>query len=488
MKPEELFDAIGMAEDSMIDNADKIKNAKSKKKLFQRKSVFGALAAMLIVALGVGILWKSNAPDSLLQAYAMAEAVYPEMNPMPSEADYYESEDWEAFDAAYEKWSFDKRKQLNYYDESIDLTSFFEKSMQEFLTDTDNENRVYSPLNLYMALAMLAETTEGESRAQILDLLGSKDIEQLRKDVVSLWNSNYSDDGNFTCILANSVWLNETIDIKNNTMKRLAETYYASSYKGNPAEDEYNQALRDWLNEQTGGLLKDMIDNISMDAETVLALASTVYFKAGWIDEFSEYRTEPNVFYSTDGEITCDFMNQSNSDTYYWGERFSAVKKAFSNYRGESAMWFILPDEGASPEELLTDKEILEFMFEDKAWENSTYLTVNLSVPKFDVKSQFELSDGLKKLGVTDVFDPIKADFTPVTEEKIIVTSATHGARVMIDEEGCTAAAFTFIADGGSSKPPEEEVDFIVNRPFLFVITSETGLPLFIGIVNTPVQ
>ncbi len=487
MKPEELFDAISMAEDSMIENAKEIKKTKKLKSIFQKRSFYGAVAAVLIIVLVVGILWKSKAPESMLKAYAMAEAVYPQMNSMPSEADYYENEDWDAFEAAYDKWSADKEVQRSYYDATIDLTSFYKKSMQEFLSDAGSENRVYSPLNLYMALAMLAETTNGECRAQILDLIGTKDIEQLRKDVVSLWNSNYSDDGTLTCILANSLWLNEGVNINKETIKRLADRYYASSYKGNPSEEAFDQALRDWLNEQTGGLLTDMINDISMDTETVLALASTVYFKARWSDDFWKNSTRPDIFYTSNGEITCDFMYQSDSKTYYWGEHFSAVKKGFRDYRGSSCMTFILPDEGISPEDLLSDAEVTEFLFSSKEWKNRTYLTVNLSVPKFDVKSQFELSNKLQNLGVTDVFDPTKADFTPVTNEKITLTAATHGARVMIDEEGCTAAAFTFMAEGGGSMPPEEEVDFVLNRPFLFVITSETGLPLFIGIVNNPV-
>ena len=84
------------------------------------------------------------------------------------------------------------------------------------------------------------------------------------------------------------------------------------------------------------------------------------------------------------------------------------------------------------------------------------------------------------------MFNPAKSDFSTITDENVIVTGATHGARVMIDEEGCTAAAFTLMLCG-SGMPPEEEVDFVCDRPFLFVITSETGLPLFIGIVNNPV-
>jgi hypothetical protein len=32
--------------------------------------------------------------------------------------------------------------------------------------------------------------------------------------------------------------------------------------------------------------------------------------------------------------------------------------------------------------------------------------------------------------------------------------------------------------------PLQDEIDFVLDRPFLFVITGEDGLPLFIGIVN----
>ena len=91
-------------------------------------------------------------------------------------------------------------------------------------------------------------------------------------------------------------------------------------------------------------------------------------------------------------------------------------------------------------------------------------------------------------MGITDVFDPAVSDFTPMTEavEDSSVTQATHAARVAVDEEGVTAAAFTAMAMGGSGMPPEDEVDFTLDRPFLFVLTSAAGQPLFAGVVNQP--
>ena len=154
-------------------------------------------------------------------------------------------------------------------------------------------------------------------------------------------------------------------------------------------------------------------------------------------------------------------------------------------------MWFILPDEGVAPEELLSDGEAMDFLFaaDRYEWENQKVLFVNKSIPKFDVSSQFDLTEGLQALGVTDVFDPALSDFTPMTtdvKDPIILAQASHAARVVIDEDGCTAAAFTVVAAGGAGMPPEDEVDFVLDRPFIFCITGESGLPLFVGIVNYP--
>ena len=53
------------------------------------------------------------------------------------------------------------------------------------------------------------------------------------------------------------------------------------------------------------------------------------------------------------------------------------------------------------------------------------------------------------------------------------------------DEQGVKAAAYIEIPGAGAAAPPEEIIDFILDRPFLFVITSNS-LPLFAGTVNEP--
>ena len=423
-------------------------------------------------------------------AYQLAAAVYPKMAPYPDEMAYVDEKtgefDSEGFSAVYEAWSTARRAQLGQPEGYADgLTPFFAESIRQFVAGAGAENRVYSPLNVYMALGMLAELTDGNSRAQILDLLGADSIEALRAQAKAVWNANYCDDGATASVLASSLWLNQDVRFRQPALDALADTYYASSFRGEMGSADFNSALQSWLNEQTGGLLEEQAGGVALDADTVLALATTIYFRAKWSNEFSENRTDKQTFHGKTGDISCDFMHQSGSRTYFWGEKFSAVAQPMEN---ASSMWFLLPDEGVSVDELLADGQAMEFLLADEEWTDSKFLTVNLAVPKFDVASDVSLTEGLRALGVTDVFDGAVSDFSPLTADVdgIYVSQAEHAARVTIDEKGCTAAAYTVMAMAGSAMPPAEEIDFTLDRPFVFAITSRDGLPLFVGVVNQP--
>ena len=87
-------------------------------------------------------------------------------------------------------------------------------------------------------------------------------------------------------------------------------------------------------------------------------------------------------------------------------------------------------------------------------------------------------------MGVTKVFDMESADFTAITSDSpVYVTAVNQSARVEIDEKGVKAATYIELPGCGSAMPPEEIIDFVLDRPFLFVIT-KGNLPLFTGVVN----
>lgn len=386
---------------------------------------------------------------------------------------------------AFMRWreaSMARRNQPAGYNDGLHEASV--ALMQTLLPATEataGQNRVISPLNIYLALAMLTETTDTTSRAALLKLLGADSVETLRQRVASTWITNYIDDGRLTSRLAASLWLRDGMTYRTETLDQLAKYHYAESYSGKMGSPELNRALQTWLNENTGNLLTEQANGISLDPATVMALATTIYYKASWGSEFNPNATADDTFHAVSGDQTAPFMHRSAVDSYFWGEGFGAVAREL----GDGRMWLILPDEGVTPDELIAKGDI--FTMTNKGWNNSKRLVVNLALPKFDVVSDMDLSEGLAKLGLGELFDPARADFSPITDEMddIALSQAKHAARVKIDEEGCEAAAYTVIAMAGSAMPPKDEIDFVLNRPFIFIVTSEDNATLFAGVVET---
>lgn len=393
--------------------------------------------------------------------------------------------------AHYPKYEWKYRQEIR--EEQALLTSFFGSSITQILSGHDRENQTYSPINLYMALSLTAELTAGNSRQQILELLSADSAESLRAQANEIWNACYLDDNDQT-LLANSLWLDENLNYHQSVMDTLADSYYTSVYRGKLGSSQTNRAIQTWLNQQTGGLLKKEVQNAGADPEmfTVLMLYSTVYYQAKWQEnvEFSAGNNTTGKFRTPGGDITCAFMNKKEMQTYYhWGEDYGAISLGLND---GSQMWLILPDEDKTVDNVLSSGEYLRQVLAIPASEEieptSKYMKVNLSLPKFDITAQNDLKADMQALGITDIFDAGAADFSTSVDGDYPVWLAgmNQATRVAIDEKGVTAASYIELPGAGSAQPPEEIIDFILDRPFLFVITNRYHLPLFAGVVNQP--
>lgn len=469
---EKLCDALNCIRDTYIASAARAKGSR-------RPIWFGAVAAMLALA----IFFSFGSAPLALQAAAISVPSAPRIAAYPDSDDYKDPDLWRT---ALDTWMAQRdTRDAIAQSAAQNLSGFFRSGSQEFLTGSGNQ--VWSPINGYIALAMLAETTGGETRQQILTLLGAESMDSLREQVGAVWESVYQDDGKEISVLANSLWLDSDLDYRQEIIDNLSYYHYASVCQGDFGTKRTDKAFQAWLDKNTGGLLKTYTGSIALSPETVLTLASTVYFQSKWSSEFSSRQNTEGLFHAPDGDVPCTFMNKKEAQMYYyWGASFGAVSLGLKN---GSKMWLILPDEGKKPEDVLSGSEYLEMVTNSQAYseERGKYMKVNLSMPKFDVHSSADLAAGLKKLGVTDVFDEAKADFSPSLEGSgpVFVSGVNQAARVIVDESGVKAASYIEIPGAGAAPPPEEVIDFILDRPFLFVIASD-GLPLFTGVVNVP--
>lgn len=444
-----------------------------------RRVWLSAVAAVLIVA----ILFNMPRIPMFVNAKAVSTASGSRQTPHPDIDDYENRDEYRADSDA---WMAVRDQREADADTALTaLAPFFAESTELYIAGTSG-NRVWSPVNAYIALAMLAEVTDGTSRQQVLDLLNTSDLETLRTQVGAVWESVYQDDGNEISVLSNSLWLDENLEYSQETMDALAHYHYASVYQTDLSSSRAGSALGAWLNNNTGGLLKQYTGNAAFPEDTVMTLASTVYLQAKWSDEFSAARNTMDVFHTPGGDMQVTYMNKKELQTdYYWFDSCGAVSLGLKN---GTRMWFILPDADKTVDDVLSEGQFWELLIpSDEEVENSKYMKVNLSVPKFDISSSANLKEMLQSLGVTDIFNEEFADFTAITSDSpVCVTAVNQAARVAIDEQGVKAASYIEIPGAGAAAPPEEVIDFILDRPFLFVIADYSGIPLFVGVVNEP--
>ncbi len=474
MKRKQVLEVLDKIDDRYVAEAEK-----APKKIKKRPYWIGAVAAVLAAVICIGSFFGS-VPVSAKTIALPGDARIMEH---PDLDDY---KDRESYMADVEKWDDEAgHRRTTREKASISLSPFFTKSSAEFLTSQNNENALWSPVNAYIGLSMLAEITDGDSRKEILDLFGVRDIETLRSQVSAVWESVYEDDGNEICTLANSLWLEDGLDYIQYTMNNLSYHYYASVYQTDLGSKGANREIGNWLNENTGGMLKDSTDKIDLSPDTILALYSTLFFQTKWSDEFNSKDNTDGIFHGIKNDTSITYMNKKLCQMYYyWHDDYSAVALSLKN---GSTMWFILPDEKKTTADILNDGtygEMISLGRGEDGWQNKKYMKVNLSVPKFDISSTVNLKDGLSRMGVTKVFDMESSDFTAITSDSPVYISAVNqSARVEIDEKGVKAATYIELPGAGSAMPPEEIIDFILDRPFVFVI-SKGNLPLFTGVVN----
>ena len=454
--------------------------------------------------------------ETRFEPLALRLAALPELPEEPDEAALRDRLDTLDFDAlGAEKYGEEQgrlwdeyNQQYQAYREAVDalrgdgvdaalipvLAAYTLRTARQLLQDATEENAVYSPANLYLALCMLAETAEGESRAQLLDLLGLESAEQARGAANSLYRALYRDGVTEKTLLANSIWLNEQVGFHQDVIDTLASDYYASTFRAAMGEAPTDKAIAAWINENTNGLLADAAAMLKTDPDTLVMLVSTLYFKATWSKQFNAADTAEGVFTAANGEAqNVDFMYRSNNGTYYRGDHFTVAPLPFLN---GAAMWFLLPDEGYSVQDaLLATGSPFTGFDADPSAELSTVFgaviasegraEIHWSVPKFDVGSDLDLIPALKALGVTDIFSSA-ADFSPLTDLDAVVSAVKHASRVTVDEDGCEAAAFTSAGIDLMSMPaPLSPIEMNLDRPFGFLVTGADGLPLFVSVVNT---
>lgn len=350
----------------------------------------------------------------------------------------------------------------------------FKTSMEE------GENTLISPLSVLYALAMTANGADGETLAQMEQVLGM-DVDNLNSYMLAYLNL-LPESKDYKMSLANSIWFKDdpNFAIEQSFLQTNADYYGAGAYKAAFDEGTRND-INNWVKEHTDGMIPEIIDEIPDEA--IMYLVNALAFDAKWADEYEEHQIREGRFTMEDGTRQEVDMMHSEEYTYLEDDLATGFIKYYKDRK--YAFMAMLPNEGVSVSQYvdsLTGEHLRELL------NNPQDLTVFASIPKFETEYDIEMSEVLQEMGMTDAFDYRVADFSKlgtynVDGMNICINRVLHKTFISVSEQGTRAGAATaveMVAEGAMEIVEFKEV--VLDRPFVYMlIDCETNLPFFIG-------
>ena len=364
---------------------------------------------------------------------------------------------------------------------------FFQQTNEESI-----ENPVFSPMSIATCFSMAYDAADGETKKEIGELLhyDEESFNHLEEIKNALLRSAINDAKKNTYLnISQSFWADDNSTIHEDYLKTLQDYYFAEAYQGD-LPNMYNE-VADWINDKT----KDYLGVKGEDFQDMLmgamyALLNTVYLKSAWTNEFKEdrnYRGDFANIGATSTKVT--YMETKVEDSYYFtGEGYMISSLPFEH---DLEFRMLLPNADANYTEVLSNRTALDNLLAlplntygvaDNASGVTQRGTVEYTIPQFKVRSKFNLVNMFREMGVVEPFKPGYADFPKLGGGYI--SAAQHEAGFETNNKGAEGAAYTIIVVSKSAIP-EESIEFKLNRPFTYAVTTKEGIPLFMGKVTS---
>lgn len=348
--------------------------------------------------------------------------------------------------------------------------------------EKEKPNWIISPFSASVVLSMIANGANGNTLTELQDVLGFKgfSMDEINSYYQRLDAELRGLDNSVQLTLANSVWVNNGVNVYDSYIKVSKDMYNAPVTSLNFFEPKTLSTINKWCGNQTNGLIPQILDEIPDGM--ISCFLNALYFKGIWKNKFKESYTKDELFTCADGRTKKVKMMQQNEEYYCWGnEHFALAEFPYGNEA--FSMVVLLPNEGESLEESL-------HLFTADCWTESVEMKkkeLYVRFPRFELKYEASLIEALKMMGVTDAFDAMNANFSNFSSSDLFVSLFKQSAYIKVDEKGTEAAAVTVGGLDATSPGPMVTGKFYMDRPFAFFIKEKsTGTILFMGKVMEP--
>ena len=358
-----------------------------------------------------------------------------------------------------------------------------------YAASSQNRNVLLSPLSVMTALAMTMNGAEGETLAELEEVLttGEKTgngaafdrealnryLYQYYKDLPSTDKSRFS--------FANSIWFREQdagFQVEEAFLQKNKACYGADAYQA-PFNEQTLNDINGWIDQKTDHLIPKMLDQIS-DAD-VMFLINALLFDAEWETAIGSNIIRKDKFHAISGNDQSVSMMTSDESLLILDDDTVGIMKPYAGDKYRFAAFLPL-DETADFSQYVNGLDAAKI---GSLLKNVTQKSISLTMPKFSVEYGTDLVDALRRMGVSHAFDD--ADFSGISKgDALSIGHILHKTRLELDNAGTKAAAVTVVAMTRAAMPMPGEISAVrLDRPFVYmIIDTEQMLPVFIGTVT----
>lgn len=349
-----------------------------------------------------------------------------------------------------------------------------------------HENVVISPHGVATVLGMLQLGADGKTKKQLttamrykVNVVG-KILKRINRAIVARKNKDIVN-------TANAVFANSGFKMEEPFVSKNKEVFH-SQVRNVDFQDRNTAAsmINHWVKNETKGMIEDLLSPEMLDsAMTRLVVINALYFKGLWKSQFQPENTKKRPFHGPDGkahqvpmlaQLSLFRCGGASTPSGLW---YKVIELPY--HGGSVSMLIALPRDENTPLSAIIPHISTKTL---QSWMTMNTMRVQLILPKFTVEADADLKEPLRNLGITDMFDSYKANFTKITRsEQVYVSHMLQKAKIEVKEDGTKASAGTAAILIARSSPPF----FIVDRPFLFFIRhNPTGAVLFTAQINSP--
>lgn len=367
----------------------------------------------------------------------------------------------------------------------VNSSSAFAMDLFRQLQTQEDPNQFFSPYSIHLALAMAMNGNEGETLEQFRQVLHFEglDMEEANEAAGTLTRFLMELDPKVRLSIANAIWYKQGYTLEDGFASRLREAYDAELAVLDMSNLQAADIINQWIETNTEGLIKDMLDQVP--ASAVMYLVNAIYFKADWKYRFDDKLTKKAAFTTSDGaEVQVDVMQLAEATTLKFHTENGLDYLEIPYSTGQYSLGILTSDEGLDEKLEGLNLERLEQIREE-----AREINLLLHMPKFKMRYKVDnLKNDLISMGLTLPFQSHPGNFTRLfanTTAPLKISRVIHEALIEVDEKGSEAAAATIVEIRETSAPSFSE--YKLDKPFVFFIQeNHSGAILFMGKLGDP--